>query len=995
MYYWGADAREGFGFVPPGTLQPTDAGIRFLNSRSKIQDVAVGKKIVGFIHGDGKVSVIRSEGDGLAQAGKRKPLDSKKDKIKSIHCGENHVVLLAHGDKVLFVDMSSPPFHPSPLSDLSDRKVTQVACGDQHSMALTNDGQLFTWGQNSSGQLGLGKDEPSTQSPKLLSSLSGIPLVQISAGGDHSFALSLSGAVFGWGKNNAGQLGLGDNTDRNAPANVSSLNFKKTIFISCGEEHTVTLTEGGLVFTFGSGRYGQLGHNSFGDELHPRLVAELLGSKVSQVACGRRHTLVFVESSRTMYSFGCGEQGRLGNGQTTNQCIPLPVHLSPELNQDQGSLRILAGGDTSIALYTPLGSEGDMNNALHSKALLTLDKDMIDRWVSGEDSKSWKVTKREIKHIFSSAACLNGSFLKKSCDEHYRTSEECSGLDLPSVRLGFEKLAESNKVLSEVEKVVELMLVPSLNPSPAGVEALRVYLILPELLRVLRKHQLGTDLTVALASAILSLDPEWLKVLERFWSKLSDSSFKTLVKMFRRVSAKCLTQIVSGNFAQDGGLQKTVQVLQRIYKVGCNTHQKEKISRWFHIHEVNFLFEVLQTLLDDLERQLVWSPHITAMQTSKQLYENTIWRLMSSPCIFDLEAKCALLKNHFQNRGGFPMILRRTALLEDSFDQLRHANEHLLKGVLMVQYVDDMKRSDVNKRDFFLNLFDELLKPSSEMFMYNDNRALIWFPPTPRRQEEDYFLFGILCGLAFYNNSVVHLPFPLALFKKLLDVKPSLEDFKEFSPDVGKSLQYLLDYADDDAENMYMSFTVVWDGADVELDLSEPGRVVTSANKTEFVNSYVDYALNKSVERVFEEFKRGFFKVCDREFVEVFLPEELMGLILGKEDYDWETFKKNVQYEDGYHAGDQTITMFWEVFEELSHEEKKKFLLFLTGYDRVPILGMKQIKMRVRFRINFTQEHLPEALTCHSILDLPRYQSKETLRTKLKEALEHKRGFWE
>lgn len=75
---------------------------------------------------------------------------------------------------------------------------------------LVSDGQLFVWGENSSGQLGLGKGEPSTLSPQPLKSLCGIPLAQISTGGDHSFALSLSGAVFGWGKNSAGQLGLND-----------------------------------------------------------------------------------------------------------------------------------------------------------------------------------------------------------------------------------------------------------------------------------------------------------------------------------------------------------------------------------------------------------------------------------------------------------------------------------------------------------------------------------------------------------------------------------------------------------------------------------------------------------------------------------------------------------------------------------------------------------------------------------------------------------------
>ena len=77
---------------------------------------------------------------------------------------------------------------------------------------VPTDGQVYTWGQDSSGQLGLGKRELGANSPQHLRSLSTIPLVQIAAGGEQSFALSVSGGVFSWGRNNCGQLGLGDTT---------------------------------------------------------------------------------------------------------------------------------------------------------------------------------------------------------------------------------------------------------------------------------------------------------------------------------------------------------------------------------------------------------------------------------------------------------------------------------------------------------------------------------------------------------------------------------------------------------------------------------------------------------------------------------------------------------------------------------------------------------------------------------------------------------------
>lgn len=71
---------------------------------------------------------------------------------------------------------------------------------------------MYTWGQGSRGQLGVGQTELRSSQPQHLPSLSLIPLVQVAAGGEQSFALSVSGGVFGWGRNDCGQLGLGSTT---------------------------------------------------------------------------------------------------------------------------------------------------------------------------------------------------------------------------------------------------------------------------------------------------------------------------------------------------------------------------------------------------------------------------------------------------------------------------------------------------------------------------------------------------------------------------------------------------------------------------------------------------------------------------------------------------------------------------------------------------------------------------------------------------------------
>lgn len=67
--------------------------------------------------------------------------------------------------------------------------------------------------------------------------------------------------------------------------------------------------------------------------------------------------------------------------------------------------------------------------------------------------------------------------------------------------------------------------------------------------------------------------------------------------------------------------------------------------------------------------------------------------------------------------------------------------------------------------------------------------------------------------------------------------------------------------------------------------------------------------------------------------------------VLGNENYDWEELQRGAEYKNGYTENDETIRMFWEVFLELPEEEKRKFLLFLTGSVRIPVQGMKAIKV--------------------------------------------------
>ncbi|XP_048366402.1 E3 ISG15--protein ligase Herc6-like [Sphaerodactylus townsendi] len=131
---------------------------------------------------------------------------------------------------------------PKKIDGLSTFKVIQVACGHYHSIALTKDGRVFSWGQNIYGQLGIGKEVSSHGRPQHVTALDGIPLAQVAAGGAHSFALSLLGVAYGWGRNHVHQLGLSQSDPKEQiykPYSVAALRSLGVVYISWSCSHRV------------------------------------------------------------------------------------------------------------------------------------------------------------------------------------------------------------------------------------------------------------------------------------------------------------------------------------------------------------------------------------------------------------------------------------------------------------------------------------------------------------------------------------------------------------------------------------------------------------------------------------------------------------------------------------------------------------------------------------------------------------------------------------
>ncbi|NWR45646.1 HERC4 ligase, partial [Regulus satrapa] len=142
--------------------------------------------------------------------------------------------------------------------------------------------------------------------------------------------------------------------------------------------------------------------------------------------------------------------------------------------------------------------------------------------------------------------------------------------------------------------------------------------------------------------------------------------------------------------------------------------------------------------------------------------------------------------------------------------------------------------------------------------------------------------------------------------------------------------------------------------------------------RKEYVDLYVNYMLNKSVRKPFEDFMKGFLRGCPARYWKIFFPEELQTLLQGDTTVDWHLLEKNVIYRK-YNKLDQTIRNFWIVFHKLPEEKKKMFLVFLSGSDRITVCGLGYFRFSIEDpQVENPDESSPYASTCSLILFLPR-----------------------
>ena len=173
-------------------------------------------------------------------------------------------------------------------------RIVSIAAGAQHSVALSETGRVLTWGGNLHGQCGIGSINKAVTAPHLVSSLGPLRCTSVSAGLFHTLCCTDLGDVYSWGGNQDGALGIGSFDTHLGPVLVDRLGENDRIVkqVSAGARHSLALCENGDVYSFGCGKFGQLGVNL---KVSNAPIKVQIPSAAVDIAAGWAHSLFLVK----------------------------------------------------------------------------------------------------------------------------------------------------------------------------------------------------------------------------------------------------------------------------------------------------------------------------------------------------------------------------------------------------------------------------------------------------------------------------------------------------------------------------------------------------------------------------------------------------------------------------------------------------------------------------------------------------------------------------
>jgi len=507
-------------------------------------------------------------------------------------------------------------------------------------------------------------------------------------------------------------------------------------------------------------------------------------------------------------------------------------------------------------------------------------------------------------------------------------------------------------------------------------------------------------------------------------------------------------------------------------------------NRQMHLLSFSFLFEAatLVRYFRAINIEIMRKSHENA-----SLVFNDARHFTWIPMIPVYGAKEVLARLRPHMAKYFILTIRRDDILNDAINQIWRRERQELMRPLRVRLGKDEGEDGLDhggvQQEFFRVVFAEALKPDYGMFAIDGTTRMTWFQPGSFEPLYRFEALGILMSLAVYNGLTLPVTFPLALYRKLLDLKvKKLEHIVDGWPDLSRGLQTLLDWTEGDVGDVIArtyEFSYELCGSTVTVDMCKVGRddpwpprapkssrkgkerakstsfelplepaeltppiqpspglqptltpsvvfpalsrtssisvkgittpismsdsdillepstaeapLVTNDNRVQYVKDYILWLTHKSISDQYEAFARGFYTCLDRTALSIFTPEALKFVIEGHPEIEIDELERVTTYDD-YTRESKTIIDFWQVVRNMSPDQHRQLLEFVTASDRVPVNGMSSVVFIVQ-KNGDEDTRLPSSSTCYGRLLLPQYSSREVLEEKLSKAIENCVGF--
>ncbi|XP_047166249.1 E3 ubiquitin-protein ligase UPL6-like isoform X1 [Vigna umbellata] len=420
----------------------------------------------------------------------------------------------------------------------------------------------------------------------------------------------------------------------------------------------------------------------------------------------------------------------------------------------------------------------------------------------------------------------------------------------------------------------------------------------------------------------------------------------------------------------------------------------------FHADGVNDLF-ISQALIENTRANeiLKQAPFLIPFTSRVKIYSSQLAAVKQrhgSQAVFS--------RNRFR--------IKRDRILEDAYNQMSQLTENSLRGLIRVTFVNEfgVEEAGIDGGGIFKDFMENITRAAFDVQygLFKETADHLLYPnPGSGMIHEQHFQFfhflGTLLAKAMFEGILVDIPFATFFLSKLKQKYNYLNDLPSLDPELYRHLIFLKHYKGDISE-LELYFVIVNNeyGEQTEEELLPGGRNlrVTNENVITFIHLVANHRLNFQIRQQSSHFLRGFEQLIQKDWIDMFNEHELQLLISGSVDsLDIDDLRLHTNYAGDYRSDHYVIEMFWEVLKGFSLEDRKKFLKFVTGCSRGPLLGFRNLEPLFCIQSassNAAEEsldRLPTSATCMNLLKLPPYTSKEQLETKLLYAINADAGF--